>query len=354
MKTSILRALSIAALSFAALVNGKPHFLWSGQSNSIGHTTDGQSLEGAGTTLFEDLVAILNDDVNGDGQDEKEAERLRRNLATRKQKERKLRQRIEQAHVKEHYQTKERSAWEAQELLELHSRGLIQNIKAPLMNAQCSFNDPSQEIPGPRLDPINVSPYAKCGGNFGHELMFSHALSSKADWSNQPFTVDKVAVGGTKLYESWFPGVGTYWDALNSTIHTKSVQEGAEWKAFVWHQGSQECWEDEDTSVYYQTNLTELVAVVRQEMFLASPGNFASASDIPVVIVELGTWPKSCGTPDRKPVIVNAQNAVVNNDPNAVLVKTDDLSVFYHYDCASLLVMGDRICQALEPMLETP
>ena len=104
----------------------------------------------------------------------------------------------------------------------------------------------------------------------------------------------------------------------------------------------------DEKSIYYQQNLTALVANVRTEMYRAG-SSYPSAGDIPVVIVELGTWPAN----EAKARIVESQRNFVANDNNAVIVKTNDLSGFYHYDAASLLIIGDRIAQQLAPLVAT-
>ena len=63
-------------------------------------------------------------------------------------------------------------------------------------------------------------------------------------------------------------------------------------------------------------------------------------SDIPVIIVQVGHWAQSMDTGSE---IAQAQANFVLADSNAALIRTKDLSWFYHHDEATQLIVGDQI-----------
>jgi hypothetical protein len=76
--------------------------------------------------------------------------------------------------------------------------------------------------------------------------------------------------------------------------------------------------------------------------------------EIPVVIVQVGYWPRPDNNPAARRAAQrtrDAQARLCNEDPRAVLVKTDDLSRFYHFDAASFLISGNRIAHAYQEAL---
>ncbi len=73
----------------------------------------------------------------------------------------------------------------------------------------------------------------------------------------------------------------------------------------------------------------------------------AGSPTLPVVIVEIGYWAQSLSHGD---IVHQAQQTIANSDSNIVLVKTDDLGRYFHYDPPSQLVIGERIGQALDSL----
>jgi hypothetical protein len=86
-------------------------------------------------------------------------------------------------------------------------------------------------------------------------------------------------------------------------------------------------------------------------MFRANPGGrFGTPSDIPVAIFELHHWPSG----EQKDRIVEAQKAFVENDGNAVLIESKDLSQFFHLDPVSLVITGNRLANTWSTILPDP
>ena len=157
-------------------------------------------------------------------------------------------------------------------------------------NAVCSYTDPSLDE---GLDcERNVSIYA-CGGGpsrmggFGPELLFAHIFPKhETRFEGTQIGITKVSVGGSRICQ-WMKNSAcsskpNYWHALVEAIQ---ASQGT-MEAFIWFQG------EKDSSIgtsteNYLAHLTELVNDVRLEIFNAST-KFENATDVPVVIVELG------------------------------------------------------------------
>merc|ERR1711865_425227 len=165
--------------------------------------------------------------------------------------------------------------------------------------------------------------------------------------------------------------------------------------------------QDQDVELIYYHRLSKLVADVRQEIYTAYIINktktknknkttndvddddnddddtrvliFESPEDVPVVIVELGSWAASIGTKAAikiagsasatndeatnyeqffpGPIIAAQRKYVAEHPTNSMLVHTGghknpthQLSQYYHYDAASILIIGDRIAKALSTL----
>lgn len=235
----------------------------------------------------------------------------------------------------------------ANETMKLYAAGLLDNLDRPLRLGTCSYIEPQDD------NVTNVTDVsggtkptfwnASCGASFGHELMLSRTLELKLGQQNH-FEAVKNAHGGTEIYQHWYPDHGTYWQSLRSSIRSRKGY--GNWKGFIWHQGTQEQWtEEEDTSLTYLGNLTNLIISVRQEMFDASQaGTWQCQEEIPVIIVQIGHWPQE----ERAQRVRDAQAQFCEGDPRAELVLMDDLSRNYHFDAASFLVGGNRIAQAYQ------
>lgn len=256
------------------------------------------------------------------------------------------------------------AATEAAEVASLYKFGLLDNINITTYTGYCSFlnvdKDTGQmwDVSGDNTKTSTVAATtvssgwdANCGMSFGHEWMFSRYLDKyknityNEDMFNDTEAV-KVASGGSEIHKHWYPGYGMHWNTLEKTIANKV----GEWKGFVWHQGTQEVWTAEDTSITYEGNLTGLVKQVRTDMFTATPGTWECKEEIPVVIVQIGYWPNVTESQNVR----KAQQTYCDETPRATMVVMNDLSQFYHFDAASFVIGGYRIAKALEDALDEP
>ncbi len=263
------------------------------------------------------------------------------------------------------------------------NNNLLTGLDVPLSNGKCSFMEAYEKNGKSKVDDISLGTQeiawdVNCGHVFGHELMFGRTLELELSgddsgsnattstgggglgYDTKEFELIKVARGGSALYEHWYPNHGLHWHLLRKTIIERGNEGSASWKGFVWHQGSQAAWSErqygEDRSQTYLGNLTGLVDEVRTLMFDNSNVKvWQCKEEIPVVIVQVGYWPADNDAGQR---VRDAQAKLCNEDPRAVLVKTDDLSRFYHYDAVSFLITGRRIAyaykEALEGVVECP
>ena len=121
-------------------------------------------------------------------------------------------------------------------------------------------------------------------------------------------------------------------------MNSNCVRETCEWSAFTWFQGENDSFNFENADSY-EENLRAFIADVRVE---------AGAPNLPVVIVGTGYWAQSM---DFGTVVAMAQQAIAEEDDSIVLVRTNDLSRFFHYDPSSQMTIGARIGIALKRLL---
>ena len=182
--TLLCRHANAAQLFFLSLLllhtAAQDLFLFSGQSNMLGHPTSDQAIE-PGRMLFEDTLRLDGSELI-DRIDKAQSNAL--------------------ATPPEHdSQTAVRTA---QAISELKERGVLAGVLTPLPTAYCVWNDGA-------LRPIEA--YAGCGSEFGPELTFAHSLQQQASsfyaTSQQPLHVRKAAVGG-KIVTDFLPGGDTH------------------------------------------------------------------------------------------------------------------------------------------------
>eukprot|EP00985_Skeletonema_marinoi_P016673 scaffold8993_cov207-Skeletonema_marinoi.AAC.29 len=318
-------------------------FLLSGQSNMVGHTTSSESMTGS-ADYWNTIKSILDSAAASGGSG---------NLTS-----------MEEQLYNAIYEANDNNG-EANEsndqvattltngVMNLYKSGLLNDLDKPLQFGKCSFQEASDsKVYDVSRGTVPISTTSNCGHSFGHELLFARTmeLGSSMNYTTRDFELHKVARGGSGLYEHWYPNHGMHWNLLQRAIEERRGQQG-EWKGFIWHQGSQAVWSaqqyGEDRSLTYYGNLTGLVSEVRELMFQNSV-TWRCKEEIPVVIVQVGFWP---GYKDAANRTRDAQARFCNQDPRAVLVKTDDLSRYYHYDAASFLISGNRIARAYQEAL---
>jgi hypothetical protein len=275
----------------------------------------------------------------------------------------------EQIHIElvEHFKTAVSSPptpdfvyeFEAAELIRLRKAGLLtDSFQQPLPTVTCSFYQldlqvdydmPSREGKIIAHD-ANLSPYANCGRIFGPELMFGHVLQ-KYVYADDPFSIVKVAAGGSEIKSNWSKDNGSFWAELMENL-VETIDTNTEmWKAIIWFQGENDSFDQAEAEGYLE-ELTKFISNLREEMFKVDVTAFSKPSDIPVVIVGLGCWIARDG-PFGK-IVSDAQRDFVASTDSAVFVHTDDLSCHYHFDDASQLIIGERLGKAMENFLVTP
>jgi len=302
-----------------------PRFLFAGQSNMEGHT------EEARQGLFQELV----------------------NTVTSKESKAVKLSKMEDYIMAAQESTLGSSKAEAKGVYRL--RKIIKKnnfIKKPYKKAVCSWTNPADST---KLDCERpVSPTARCGDNYGPELMFAHVFPTrKSPLKKKRIGITKVAQGGTEIYRHWMKindgEQENFWQTLVDAITaSKGSIEG-----FVWFQGendSFETWNKEN----YLDNLSTFIGDVRDKIHKTS-SKFKSPADVPVIIVELGNWIYL----DIDQTVINAQRTFVENTENTVLVKSGvhknpnkRLSKFYHFNAASQLIIGQRIAKAMAKLLK--
>jgi len=302
-----------------------PRFLFGGQSNMEGHT------EEARAGLFDELVEVV----------------LRKG-GNKKDKLNEMEGYLNQATDS----TPGSSEMEAKGVYKLKKYMKKKYfMKEPYEKAVCSWTIPPNFVD--KLDCERpVSPTA-CGDNYGPELMFAHAFpKKKSPLRNKKIGIIKVALGGTQIKKNWMKeNIGkkkNYWQSMVDAI---AASKGSI-EAFVWFQGEDDQFHDGGPESYLE-NLTIFVADIRQEIFKSSK-KFLSAADVPVVICELGNWIYGIDT-----TIIRAQRTFVKNTANTALVNTGvnknpkkRLSKFYHFDAASMMIIGDRVAKAVAKLLK--
>jgi Carbohydrate esterase, sialic acid-specific acetylesterase/Keratin, high sulfur B2 protein len=240
--------------------------------------------------------------------------------------------------------------FEANELLRLKREGyLTPSFQQPLSTVTCSFYklDLSVDYRVPTAEgnvvaaDANLSPYARCGQIYGPELMFGHVLRQSSTTIGNLFRIIKVAAGGTTIRGHWSKESGRLWPELVKDLNESFDEVAEEWKGIVWFQGENDSFNATAAGAYLG-ELTQFIANLREVMFNITT-SFAQPSDIPVIIVGLGCWiaRSSIGQ-----TVMDAQKSFVASSTYAVLVPTHDLSCHYHFDDASMLIIGERIAKA--------
>jgi len=313
-----------------------PRFLFAGQSNMVGHPDENYEGEGD-ENLFSKLVDIMNSNFNSGNKKKKMIKEMKKEI----EKTGECDENCVKNEAKFTYKLK---------------KYMKNKIKKDHKKIVCSFTDPSRQS---KLDCERpVSPTA-CGGGdgkqFGPELMFAHHFTSlKTPYKGEKVGIVKVAEGGTNINSNWMKdndgGEKNHWQLLVDAI---DASKGSI-EAFVWFQGENDSF-DEDNYDNYFDNLTKFVSDVRSEIFKGS-NKFTAASDIPVIIVELGCWIYCSDDISNK--VIEAQREFVESDKKALLVETggtDDekkrFTAYYHFDAAAILIIGSRIAKQVAKLV---
>jgi len=344
-----------------------PRFLLAGQSNALGFSD--QALEG----LFNKTIEIVNGRYR---------EPLPKNKGESRERRREVEEELQLAFNDARDAKEGSSEFMAKLMYKMagwkRKSSVLNNdtILAPHPDVVCSLSNPSEDEDIDCERPVSPIEGYTCGGGvnnkyYGPELMFAHHFRKlDTKYQNNTFGITKVAVGGTSI-SNWTENSRSnpnYWFSLEDNIRA----DNGTIEAFFWFQGENDHFPTSIPQQEYLESLKNLVENVRMEIFRAhrdrwgeggSPtAQFESHKDVPVVILELGPW-ISHGILSRRGEspgsVVLAQRQFVAEDPNSILVNTgtnDDedkrLSVFYHYDAPSQLIIGHRLAESFKELLE--
>jgi len=254
--------------------------------------------------------------------------------------------------------------------------------------------------PLPMASPLKAVLYrgdpSRCGEPWGLELILGQVLKTipapttsttsttttiapnNNNNNSNRWTLIKLAAGSTELYKDWshsyeqeyntinvwtanlVPRLQLITDRKKNRIHPECATTSTptnsndglydcRWTAIVWFQGENDTFQY-DNAIQYKEHLTTFFADLRQEMFRNKKTVYSSSPDeIPIVVVGIGRW--RTNTIEGK-LVLRAQQDFCNDDSNnAIFVSThEDLSHNYHYEAASMLILGDRIAQALSTL----
>jgi len=344
-----------------------PRFLLAGQSNAQGYSD--QAME----DLFKKTVNTVN-------------HRFKKPLPKTREEKAKRREKVTEKLIELIGQAQEATEGavfnEAKLIYRMagnnKTKSLLNNnvILKPHADVVCSYSKPDQTSEIDCERPVSPKKGETCGGGsdnfFGPELMFAHHFRQMdTKYKNTTFGITKVAVGGTQIKE-FMKGSGSeknYWQSLQDNIRA----DKGSIEAFFWFQGENDHFPESISQEEYYHSLKDLVKKVRGEIFKAhrvrwgkegSPtAKWEKRSDVPVVIFELGPWIGNGVTEKREEApgsVILAQRQFVEDDENAILVNTgtDDnenkrLSKFYHFDAPSQLIIGHRMADKFQELLET-
>eukprot|EP00542_Grammatophora_oceanica_P021629 CAMPEP_0194049576 /NCGR_PEP_ID=MMETSP0009_2-20130614/30764_1 /TAXON_ID=210454 /ORGANISM="Grammatophora oceanica, Strain CCMP 410" /LENGTH=547 /DNA_ID=CAMNT_0038695771 /DNA_START=169 /DNA_END=1812 /DNA_ORIENTATION=- len=263
--------------------------------------------------------------------------------------------------------------WQAATLLDLKSKypTLFSDMLATESDhVYCSWTHPAPIGAETDLqEGKKLSIKAGCGGPWGLEQSFGRTLPTFGEDSD--FAIVKVGQGGTTMKLDWTkrdpsdPSSGHCLDAFIKQArniagaHPNCPREGGgdgnapcKWQGLVFFQGENDAFLETADAKLYGLGLKKFIETAREELFEGGADPFyASASEIPVVIVQLGCWPETL-TSKHGQYIMRRQKQFVKQDENSALVETKDLSCFYHFDTASHIIIGERVAMAMDGLLK--
>ena len=232
---------------------------------------------------------------------------------------------------------------EAEEIVRLQTQGVVgSHLFKERHDVLCRFQSP---IPRPLTN--------NCGGgtSFGPELTLGEILGNRF---TNPVAFVKVAKGGSTLQDDWLSPsaaakrnrpLGPWFKELQKrvqelqtkpeNIHPDCKHRDCTWRGFIWFQGENDS-TSESAAAEYESNLKDLVKDVRAEL---------GKVGLPVTIIQIGHWARN--DLGHGKLVHSAQSRVAAADSKISLVRTDDLSRFFHYDPAAQLIIGHRVAQKI-------
>ena len=167
---------------------------------------------------------------------------------------------------------------------------------------------------------------------FGPEVQFAHAMSKT--FPNDKIVIIKSVASGSAISE-WLPGTPLYQGLLRQVgFVTKPATTNIE--AIVWMQGETDA-RSAETAEQYEGNLKTFISNIRKDL---------KAKNVPFLIGRITQ--KDINFPMEKQVRA-AQDKVGKENPNILVIPTDDLSKIYdkvHYDAKGQVELGRRFAIA--------
>jgi len=187
----------------------------------------------------------------------------------------------------------------------------------------------------PAVDPIH---YDKPSAGVGPGRTFGMVLAGGD--TNITFGLIPAACGGSPI-SAWEPGV--YYDPTASHPYDDAIKRAklamkqGTLKAILWHQGESDC--ETNLAPAYKDKLEQLIARFRKDL---------DASDLPVIVGQLGQFEKAPWTPYTR-MVNDAQIAVAKEMKHVAFVSSDGLvskSDNLHFDAPSEREFGKRYAAA--------
>ena len=180
-------------------------------------------------------------------------------------------------------------------------------------------------------------------GHFGPEVTFGRKLV-EAGYNPAIF---KYTRGSTSLHSDWLaPGKGGYYDAMvadlgNAISDLESQGHAVSIRGFIWIQGESDA-ETPAIASAFETSLLRMVNDLRN--------NVVGNSALPII---LGVDEQHHSVVDQ-PAVLEAHKRIARNNDHTVFTSMYGLSRAdaYHLAPAGLMAHGERIFEALKPLLK--
>lgn len=208
-------------------------------------------------------------------------------------------------------------------------RGNIADV-APIDNDLCYMLRMGMWIK--MSEPINIDAPVFGEGWFSGISMAASFADELSKCTNKQIGLIPCAVGGTKIKE-WMPGEILF---DNAVMNAKLAMRTSNLSGILWHQGENDCGNDENVSLYKQRFLT-LAESLRKEL---------GKEDIPIIIGEISEDITEKWKVGNRPGKLNAiLNEIAKEVPYCHIASSKGLTLKsdgIHFDAASCRILGKR------------